>query len=180
MLGCQAALYEWAESYDSKDWERLARCIAPTLQVSLSPSGPAHGGASLTPPRLRRQIDYSAFLNKSWDALAAAEFVAMASDPRVLGNPRLQTQHLVGGASRWTRTGDAAMTGEHQMRVAHQKYADDARREVALKGHAHGSATVWYRRVDGVWKFAGIRPNIRWAEYDHDKIFADDAGVRDG
>lgn len=35
VLGCQEALYEWAESYDSKDWDRLAKCIAPTLRVSL-------------------------------------------------------------------------------------------------------------------------------------------------
>lgn len=39
VLGCQAAQYEWAESYDTKDWERLSKCIAPTLRVgSLIPS----------------------------------------------------------------------------------------------------------------------------------------------
>jgi Scytalone dehydratase len=35
VLGCQAALYEWAESYDTKDWDRLSKCIAPTLRVGL-------------------------------------------------------------------------------------------------------------------------------------------------
>ena len=30
---------------------------------------------------------------------------------------------------------------------------------------------MWYRKVDGVWKFAGIEPDIRWSKYDHDKIF---------
>lgn len=35
VLGCQAALYEWAESYDTKDRDRLSKCIAPTLRVSL-------------------------------------------------------------------------------------------------------------------------------------------------
>jgi hypothetical protein len=34
VLGCQAACFEWADSYDSKDWERLSKCIAPTLKVS--------------------------------------------------------------------------------------------------------------------------------------------------
>lgn len=34
MLGCEAVLYEWVESYDSKDWDRLGKCIAPTLRVS--------------------------------------------------------------------------------------------------------------------------------------------------
>ena len=35
VLGCQAALFDWAESYDSKDWDRLSKCIAPTLRVGL-------------------------------------------------------------------------------------------------------------------------------------------------
>ena len=47
------------------------------------------------------------------------------------------------------------------MRVAHQKYADDEPTEVAVKGHAHGKGTIWYRRVDNIWKFAGIEPDIR-------------------
>lgn len=35
VLGCQTALFEWAESYDTKDWDRLAKCVAPTVRVSL-------------------------------------------------------------------------------------------------------------------------------------------------
>ena len=35
VLGWQAALYEWAESYDTKDPDRLSKCIAPTLRVGL-------------------------------------------------------------------------------------------------------------------------------------------------
>lgn len=37
-LGINAALFEWADSYDSKDWKRLSKCIAPELRVSLSSS----------------------------------------------------------------------------------------------------------------------------------------------
>ncbi|KAI7379937.1 hypothetical protein KC332_g17339, partial [Hortaea werneckii] len=33
MQGCMAAAYEWADSYDSKDWDRLSKCIAPTLRI---------------------------------------------------------------------------------------------------------------------------------------------------
>ena len=33
MIGCMSACFEWADSYDSKDWERLKNCIAPTLRV---------------------------------------------------------------------------------------------------------------------------------------------------
>ncbi|KUI65329.1 Scytalone dehydratase [Cytospora mali] len=150
ILGCQTALYEWAESYDTKDWDRLSNCIAPSLC-----------------------IDYRAFLDKIWESMPAEQFLGMASDQKFLGNRRLKTQHFV-GATKWVQSSEDEITGYHQMRVAHQKYADDELTEVALKGHAHGKATIWYRRVDGVWKFAGIQPDIRWSEYDHDKIFAHD------
>jgi Scytalone dehydratase len=32
-LGLNHALFEWADSYDAKDWDRLRKCIAPTLRV---------------------------------------------------------------------------------------------------------------------------------------------------
>ena len=102
--------------------------------------------------------------------MPAEQFVGMASDQKFLGNARLKTQHFV-GATKWLQEGENEITGYHQMRVAHQKYADDELKEVALKGHAHGKGTFWYRKVDDVWKFAGIEPDIRWSEYDHDKIF---------
>lgn len=107
--------------------------------------------------------------------MPAEQFIRMASDDKFLGNARIKTQHFV-GATKWAsqpagEADEAAMTGYHQMRVAHQKYKDDGLTEVAVKGHAHGKGTVWYRKVEGVWKFAGIEPDIRWSEYDHDKIF---------
>ncbi|KAJ5399599.1 Scytalone dehydratase [Penicillium sp. CMV-2018d] len=55
--------------------------------------------------------------------------------------------------------------------VPHQKYGDDALSEVLVKGHAHGNATIQYRRVEGEWKFAGLEPDIRWKEHDVDGIF---------
>lgn len=129
---------------------------------------PDMGYPILPPPP---QIDYRAFLDKIWESMPAEQFLGMASGQNFLGNRRLKTQHFV-GATKWVQTGEGEVTGYHQMRVAHQKYADDDLTEVALKGHAHGRSTIWYRRVDGVWKFAGIAPDIRWSEYDHDKIFA--------
>ncbi|KAF2751507.1 Scytalone dehydratase [Sporormia fimetaria CBS 119925] len=149
VLGCQAACYEWADSYDSKDWERLRKCIAPTLR-----------------------IDYRSFLNKLWESMPADEFVAMASDPAVLGNPLLKTQHFIGG-TRWEKTGEDSMTGYHQLRVPHQRYTDETMTKVAVKGHAHSFNTHWYTKVDGEWKFAGLNPDIRWYEYDFDKVFSE-------
>ena len=62
-----------------QDWARLRKCIAPTLR-----------------------IDYRSFLNKIWEAMPADEFITMASDPHVLGDKTLKTQHFQ-GASKWER-----------------------------------------------------------------------------
>ena len=32
-LGLNTVLFEWADSYDTKDWDRLRKVIAPTLDV---------------------------------------------------------------------------------------------------------------------------------------------------
>lgn len=130
-----------------QDWERLQTCVAPSLRV-----------------------DYRSFLNMLWEDMASDEFAAMVSSPHVLGNPLLKTQHFV-GTSKWEKVSSDEVVGHHQMRVAHQKYTDSTLKTVAIKGHSHGSATMWYKRVDGVWKFAGLKPNERWFEYDYDKIF---------
>ncbi|KUI64871.1 Scytalone dehydratase [Cytospora mali] len=148
-LGLNAALFEWADSYDAKDWERLSKCIAPTLR-----------------------IDYRSFLDKLWPAMPADEYIAMISDQSVLGNPLLRTQHFIGG-SRWEKVSDAEVIGHHQLRVPHQVYTDSTLKEVKVKGHAHSYNKHWYRKVDGAWKFAGLAPEIRWGEYEFEKVFAD-------
>ena len=43
--------------------------------------------------------------------------------------------------------------------------------QVIMKGHAHSTNQHWYKKVDGMWKFAGLNPDIRWGEYDFDRIF---------
>ncbi|KAI2465938.1 scytalone dehydratase [Annulohypoxylon bovei var. microspora] len=147
-LGLQACLVEWADSYDTKDWDRLRKCIAPTLRV-----------------------DYRSFLDKLWEAIPAEEFVAMVSQTSVLGDPLLKTQHFIGG-TKWEKISETEVVGTHQLRVPHQRYTDASRTHVAVKGHAHSTNVHWYRKVDGVWKFAGLNPDIRWSEYDFDKVFA--------
>src|SRR5947199_9322728 len=37
-LGLMTCLVDWADSYDSKDWNRLRKCSAPTLRVRKKPS----------------------------------------------------------------------------------------------------------------------------------------------
>ncbi len=102
--------------------------------------------------------------------MPADEFVAMASDPHVLGDPCLKTQHFIGG-TRWEKVSYTDAIGYHQLRVPHQKYTDASCKEVAVKGHAHSFNKHWYKKIDGVWKFAGLAPEIRWFEYDFEKVF---------
>ncbi|KIA75328.1 scytalone dehydratase [Aspergillus ustus] len=136
VAGCQHVLFEWAESYDSKDWARLAKCIAPTLHVNYT--------TVMSP-------------DSYWPYMPAPDFIALVSSPRFLGNPRIKTQHLI-GASKFTQT----------------EYADDDLAEVIGKEHAHGKATMQFKRVDGVWKFAGLEPDIRWAEHELEEIFKEE------
>ncbi|KAL8783973.1 MAG: hypothetical protein Q9195_009228 [Heterodermia aff. obscurata] len=147
VVACQAAVFEWAESFDTKDWQRLAEIVTPTLY-----------------------LDYRSVMGKMWESLPAEGFVSLASSAQFLGNPRIKTQHFI-GASKWVKSGDEEVTGCHQMRVEHQKYKDDELKEVQYQGHAHGKATIYYRLCGGIWKFAGLVPDIRWAEHDYDKIF---------
>jgi len=94
----------------------------------------------------------------------------MASDPKVLGNPLLKTQHFIGG-TKWEKVSEDEIIGWHQLRVPHQKYTDATMSEVAVKGHAHSTNQHWYKKIDGEWKFAGLNPEIRWSEFDFDKVF---------
>ncbi|UPK93832.1 hypothetical protein LCI18_004767 [Fusarium solani-melongenae] len=104
--------------------------------------------------------------------MAAEEYVNMISNPAMLGSPTLKTQHLT-GASRYQRVSDTEIIGHHQLRVAHQIYEDNTLSKVVVKGHAHSYNKHWYKKIDGQWKFAGLAPELRWSEYDFDKIVAE-------
>jgi len=104
--------------------------------------------------------------------MPAEDFIAMISDKSVLGNPLLRTQHFMSGISKWEKVSDDEIIGYHQLRVPHQMYTDESMQKVTVKGHAHSHNTHYYKKVNGVWKFAGLNPNIRWTEYDFDKVFA--------
>ena len=106
----------------------------------------------------------------NWEAVPADDFMAVVMDPKFLGNPSLRTQHFV-GLSIWESISSDEIIGTHQLRVAHQLYKEGSSTEVQAKCHNHGNATVWYKRIDGVWKFAGLKPNGRWSEGDFAAVF---------
>ena len=57
------------------------------------------------------RIDYRSFLDKMWEAMPAEDFIKMISDPSVLGNKTLRTQHFIGGASKWEKVSDTEVVG---------------------------------------------------------------------
>ncbi|KAF4633954.1 hypothetical protein G7Y89_g4158 [Cudoniella acicularis] len=148
-LACTELDFEWGESYDSKDWTRLLAILAPTLS-----------------------IDY-AKVNNVFDDLSASAFITMMSNPKFLGNPLIDSQHLFGAGAKWVKESDNEISAHHQSRAAHVRWTDDTKKEVAARGHGHGSVLIKYRKVEGVWKWAGIKTFVRWNEHDWDKVFED-------
>src|SRR5690348_4693420 len=108
-------------------------------------------------------MDYSIVGHVVIENMPAEEVVSMMSAPEFLGDPLVRTQHLM-GASKYERVSDTEIVGHHQIRAAHQRYTTIDHHEVAAKGHGHAVVKHWYKKIDGVWKLAGIAPNIYWNE----------------
>ncbi|KAH7133862.1 Scytalone dehydratase [Dactylonectria macrodidyma] len=142
-----AITFEWGDSYDTKDWDRLRRILAPELVV-----------------------DYSDVIGKKWDSMTAEDFVTFVSDPNLLGDSLVHTQHFIGG-SKYNLVFDDLATGIHQIRAAHQRYTGPDKQTVESKGHGHAVVSHTYRKIGGEWKLAGIKPSVYWNEFDFDKVF---------
>ncbi|KAH8696562.1 Scytalone dehydratase [Talaromyces proteolyticus] len=134
--------FEWARSYDTKDWERLRKCLSPSTHLDF------------------RSLQGDLHKNLSPDA-----YVEILASAKYLGSKRLKTQHFLGSA-KWERLDDGSVRVTHQIRVAHQRYTDDELSAVANKGHAHGVTTHWFRKFEGAWKIEGVAPQLDFAEYD--------------
>lgn len=115
-------------------------------------------------------MDYTKIGKGLWEAMSADDFMAMVSSDDFLGDPCVKTQHLL-GATRWERISETQVVGNHQLRAAHQVYTDASLKTVKLKGHGHATNRHFYTKVDGVWKFAGLAPLVRWNEHDFEKVF---------
>ncbi|GFF43508.1 probable scytalone dehydratase [Aspergillus udagawae] len=146
-LALKKVLFDWADSYDAKDWDRLRSIIAPTLTV-----------------------DYTQIGLRKWSDMSAEDYMAMITDIDFLGDPTIKTQHLL-GESWWEKISDTEVIGHHQLRAAHQVYTDSSLQTVKLKGHGHATNEHYYRKIDGVWKFAGLKPTVRWNEYQFEDVF---------
>ena len=140
--GLNRSVFEWADSTDTKDWTRLQANLAPELYVDYRPLG----------------LD-------CWPRMSATDYVARAKDEKFLGNPAITTQHFI-GASYYNRTAIDEVEGHHQVRAAHQVHNDETLTSAKMRAIGVSGSTHWYRKIDGVWKFAGIRPNLYWTVQD--------------
>ncbi|KAJ5647057.1 Scytalone dehydratase [Penicillium lividum] len=141
--------FDWADSYDRKDWDRLRSIATPQLK-----------------------IDYREILGPEghWPEMSLDDFVAKMSDPKLLGDPALRTQHLI-GATWWERISETEVIGHHQIRAAHLRYKDSSLTEEVKRGHSHATNKISYRKIDGTWKFAGLAPSLIFNEFDFNSIF---------
>ena len=101
----------------------------------------------------------------------------MMRNPLFLGDPNIDSQHML-GLSKWERISDTEIVSQHQSRAAHVRW-NEGRKTVAVKGHGHGLVTMTYKKVDGVWKWAGIKTKVRFNEHEFEKVFLGSAGKFD-
>lgn len=134
--------FEWAQSYDTKDWERLQQCLAPSIR-----------------------LDFRSLRGALHEDLSPTEYAAILSDKKLLGDKRLKTQHLL-GRGKWEVLSNGTVHIWHQIRVAHQRYTNEDLAVVENKGHAHGTTQHWYRKIEGTWKLEGVEPQLEFTEYD--------------
>lgn len=102
--------------------------------------------------------------------IKSEDFISMMSSPDLVGDPLVHTQHLL-GAARYECLSQTEIDVIHQIRAAHQRYTNSDLTSVANRGHGHGVVKHSYKKIDGDWKLAGVRPEMYWAEHDLDKIF---------
>ncbi|KAI4212279.1 MAG: hypothetical protein LQ351_004992 [Letrouitia transgressa] len=152
-LAVNELAFEWAQSYDTKDWDRLRSILAPTLTVN-------YGGVN----------------EAQHNSLPADEYVNMMKDPLFLGDSNIDSQHLL-GLSKWEKVSETVIIGYHQSRAAHMRW-NEGRKTVAAKGHGHGLVTFTYKKIDGIWKWAGITTKVHWNEHEFEKVFIGTAGKK--
>lgn len=125
--------------------------------------------------RLRcSKIKYAKVNNAHHIDLPADDFVAMMKDPLFLGDPNIDSQHML-GLSKWEKVSDTEIISYHQSRAAHIRW-NDGRKSVAAKGHGHGLVKTTYKKIGDEWKWAGIETTVRWNEHEFDQVFRGAAG----
>ena len=104
--------------------------------------------------------------------MSKSDFLSFISSPYLLGDPHVQTQHLLGGVRFERKVGKDEVVGYWQIRAAHQRYLGERKDGgVECVGHGHGMVELTYRKEGAAWKIAGVKPYVRFAEGEFEKIF---------
>ena len=111
------------------------------------------------------RLDFRALRGPLHEDLTPDQYVAIIADKKVIGDPRVKTQHLLGAGS-WSSLGDGTVQVWWQLRVAHQRYAAEDFAEPINKGHGHGGNEHTYKKINGTWKIVGINARVDWIEGD--------------
>jgi scytalone dehydratase len=122
-------------------------------------------------------VNYSGVNNSTADKMPAKSFVEMMKNPLFLGDRNIDSQHLL-GLSKWRKTSDTEIVSQHQSRAAHMRW-NEGREDIAAKGHGHGLVTMFYRKVDGEWKWGGIATKVDFNEHHFEDVFVGSAGKFD-
>ncbi|KAG8352341.1 hypothetical protein FVEN_g9483 [Fusarium venenatum] len=130
----RAISFKWSTAWDMKDRDLF--CSITTAEIT---------------------VDYSDYPAVPLDRLTLTpdNFFAFAFKKTSLGDPNLQTQHLL-GLGIYTYVNDAEAKGNYQVRARH------------VRRFSNGKDVEWdsscyvehvYTKVDGTWKLKGIRPH---------------------
>lgn len=122
------------------------------------------------PPNLT-QLDYSEAFGTTYDNISASEFMKMSNHPNRLGGLVDCIHHI--GASKFTRNGPDSVTGHHQVRVEYKRFTSMEKKEIEAEGSGLTIMLHTYKKTDGEWKLAIIKPTNRLSAFNYDKIFAE-------
>jgi scytalone dehydratase len=124
-----------------------------------------------------QQVNYSGVNNSTADKMPSESFVEMMKNPLFLGDKNIDSQHLL-GLSKWRKSSDTEIVSQHQSRAAHMRW-NEGRGSIAAKGHGHGLVTMFYKKIDGEWKWGGIATKVDFNEHEFEDVFVGSAGKFD-
>jgi scytalone dehydratase len=173
-LALSRITFEWADSYDSKQFDRMEKILAPKVTVrsqgKTSPSFLQSGYSDIP----TKKLDYSEAFGTVYRDMPASSFVKMSSNPNRLGGIVDCIHHV--GASKYDRTGPDTVTGYHQVRTEYKRWKTMEKKEVEATGQGLTIMLHYYQRVNGEWKLAGVKPLTRSNEFNFERIMNGEPG----
>ncbi|KAI1070556.1 hypothetical protein LB507_006658 [Fusarium sp. FIESC RH6] len=125
--------FKWSIAWDKKDMSTFLAITTPEFLGDYSDL-PAVGKVFKTSPE---------------------GFVKNSFRNEGLGDPRLQTQHLL-GLGVFTRVGEIEARGDWQVRARHVRVLDNG---ATYEWDSSSFVEFTYLKVEGEWKLGGIRPH---------------------